>query len=304
MYTPPSMVSFVSTGPLEVPRMLGRVSGTRPGALLVAVGGIHGNEHAGVLAIQNVLEILETDRPVRHGTFVGLAGNLAALAAGRRFLDRDLNRIWATQDRLDDHEAAERAGLERTLEAVLREHDGPVLVVDCHTSSGPCPPFALPWPGPRLARAVAGTLGAPVVTGFEGHLEGLLIEWLAARNLPAMALELGAPLDKATAVLTEALFRAAAALGMTEPDGAHGGPLDGVPAGVPAALHVVYGHRIPQGSRFEMLPGFSTFDRVRQDQLLAHEDGRPIRAPLDGWILLPKYQPEGEDGFFIAVEPG
>ena len=296
------MASFVSSEGLEVPRLLGRADGPRPGALLVAVGGIHGNEPAGVLAIRRVAAALTGPVPIRHGSFVGLAGNRTALAAGRRYLDRDLNRIWDAPETGGDIEGRERRELEAALDGVIGTHDGPVLVIDCHTSSGPCPPFSLPWPGPEIAHATARTLGAPVVTGFESHLQGLLIGALTTRGIPAMAVELGAPVPDAATVLAEALLRAASALGMVEPRAARGA-LEGVPAGVPDELHVVHRHRIPPGARFEMLPGFSTFDRIRAGQLLARQDGEPVRAPRDGWILLPKYQPEGEDGFFVAGRP-
>ncbi len=297
------MASFVSSEGLEVPRLLGRVSGPRPGALLIAVGGIHGNEPAGVLAIQQVLGLLESRIPPVHGTFLGLAGNLAALAAGRRFLDRDLNRIWDDPPAGADAEAREREALERILRTELERHDGPALVIDCHTSSGPCPPFSLPWPGPGLALKVARTLGAPLITGFERHLEGLLLGWVTRHGYPAMAVELGAPVDEAAAVLAEALLRALGALGITGPAGPSRETLPGVPEGVPGELEVAHRHRIPPGASFTMLPGFATFDRVTAGQPLAHQNGELVRSPLDGWILLPKYQPEGEDGFFVATVP-
>jgi siroheme synthase len=76
-------------------RIIGRHAGAEPGPTLVGIGGVHGNEPAGVRALQRVLAALQTTRPPFHGELVAIAGNLAALEAGRRFVDRELNRRWS-----------------------------------------------------------------------------------------------------------------------------------------------------------------------------------------------------------------
>ena len=81
-------------------RVLGSVHGERPGPTLMCVGGLHGNEPAGVLGLRRVLDALGDRVAEMSGDFVALAGNLEALGERRRFVDRDLNRAW-TIDRLD-----------------------------------------------------------------------------------------------------------------------------------------------------------------------------------------------------------
>jgi succinylglutamate desuccinylase len=48
-----------------------------------------------------------------------------------------------------------------------------------------------------------------------------------------------------------------------------------------------------------MLPGFNNFDKIVKGQPLAKDKNGPIYASIDGYILMPLYQKQGEDGFFI-----
>ena len=80
-----------------VDRVLGRIRGPERGPTLLCIGGLHGNEPAGVRALEKVLVKLEPRGRLVSGEFVALAGNCAALAVGHRFMDRDLNRAWTPE---------------------------------------------------------------------------------------------------------------------------------------------------------------------------------------------------------------
>jgi succinylglutamate desuccinylase len=41
---------------------------------------------------------------------------------------------------------------------------------------------------------------------------------------------------------------------------------------------------------------------VAAGTLLARDDGGEIRAPFDGLLLMPLYQAQGSDGFFLGRE--
>ena len=87
------MTTTSSAAP-RVGRELGTWDDGRPGPTLLVMAGVHGNEPAGVLAVQRVLgHLQERELPI-DGRIVAFAGNLGALAAGQRFLARDLNRGW------------------------------------------------------------------------------------------------------------------------------------------------------------------------------------------------------------------
>ena len=182
-------------GPVD--RVLGRVRGAQPGPTLLCIGGIHGNEPAGVYALQSVLGHLEKMAGEMTGDFVALAGNRAALAEGRRYVDRDLNRAW-TVDRLEhlrnggpkDAEDREQMELLDAIEGVVDEARGPVYGVDLHTTSGPGAPFST-FGDTLPNRAFAEHIPAPMILGLEELVRGTLLAFLGAHGFVAVAFESG-----------------------------------------------------------------------------------------------------------------
>jgi len=68
----------------------------------------------------------------------------------------------------------------------------------------------------------------------------------------------------------------------------------------PHLVEVVYRHRITAADDFRMNPGYRSFDRVRAGQALATDARGVVTSPASGRLLMPLYQPQGEDGFFLA----
>ena len=48
-----------------------------------------------------------------------------------------------------------------------------------------------------------------------------------------------------------------------------------------------------------MMPGFKNFQPIEKGQLLGHDARGEVRAPKNGCILMPLYQQQGDEGFFI-----
>ena len=71
---------------------------------------------------------------------------------------------------------------------------------------------------------------------------------------------------------------------------------------IPRAVEVRYRHAIQPEDQFLMEPGYSNFQTVERGQLLAHDRHGEIRAPERGHILMPLYQSQGTDGFFLVRE--
>ena len=164
-----------------VPRELGRVEAAEPGPTLICLGGLHGNEPAGVLAIDRVLKQIFRRSEGLRGRLIGLTGNITALAAGRRFVRHDLNRIWrpgrveqlsALAGPLND-EDQELVELNASLSRILDEAPGRVYLLDLHTISGPGPAFAI-LDDTLQNREVALDFPVPLVLGLEEKLGGTL----------------------------------------------------------------------------------------------------------------------------------
>jgi len=182
-------------GLLPLPRTLVQLRGASPGPLLLVVAGIHGNEPAGVLAALACLGRLQGSQRSIRGDVVALAGNLGALAARRRFLDRDLNRGWtaglaarpATGREAED---AEQAELVTALDDALAGARGPVYFLDLHTTSADGIPFGLIEDEPD-ARELARHFQLPVVLGLLGSVRSTLLTYMSGRGAVALGVEGG-----------------------------------------------------------------------------------------------------------------
>ena len=70
-------------------------------------------------------------------------------------------------------------------------------------------------------------------------------------------------------------------------------------------VEVLHRHSIEVGDGYEMAPGFSSFQPIPEGQLLGHNSAGAVLAPFNGLLLMPKYQEQGSDGFFLVrrVQP-
>ena len=300
-------------------RVLGTYSRGHEGPTVVVCGGIHGNEPAGVHAAQRVLARLAAMAPPFAGTLVAVAGNVGALGQGRRFLQRDLNRLWlpaqvaALQTRPassgDDasgwrDEDREQRQLAALFERYVREAHGPLVFLDLHTSSAASAPFVCTGdtaPNRRLARA----LPVPLILGLEECIDGAVLDWWNAQGHAALAIEGGQHAAASTVEhLQAALWLLLEACGALPRGAIDVRPWRSVLAqaarGLPRVVEVRHRHVVGAGDGFVMRPGFASFQRVRRRQPLAHDARGEVLAREGGRVLLPLYQSQGDDGFFLG----
>lgn len=297
-----------------MPRVLGHLRSDVPGPTLIAIGGIHGNEPAGVRAIRAVLAAVAATGPLPCGEIVGLSGNRGGLEQGARYVSKDLNRLWTpahlaalhNTDRrdLDDAEDAEQRGLHAEIEAAIGRARGPVLLLDLHTTSAPGLPFVLLSDTPAQ-RALAAALHVPALLGLEVHVLGAISTYYGFKGCVACSVEGGQhQSDAAFENLAAALWAALAHAGVLEPalaEARHGVSVERlrtVSAGVPRLLHVRSRRAIEPSDEFVMEPGFLNLAPVRRGHLLARDRHGEIRAESDGVVILPLYQKLGSEGFF------
>lgn len=298
-------------------RVMGRVRGERAGPTLVCVGGLHGNEPAGIRGLERVLEVLDRRRPPLHGEFLALSGNRGALARRRRFLDLDLNRAW-TEERvraLHEGEAAlvpgaesrEQAALLREIEEAEHRARGPVFLLDLHTTSGAGGTFASAGDTLRN-RAFAMSFPAPLILGLEELVEGTLTEYFDGAGYVCAAFESGQHDDPRSVDLAEAAIWIALEASGVLPPGAVPETREAVRrmtkacGHLPQVLEMRYRHPVEPVDDFVMDPGFHNFQPVEAGQPLARDRRGRILAPESGRLLMPLYQELGEDGFFIIRE--
>ena len=68
---------------------------------------------------------------------------------------------------------------------------------------------------------------------------------------------------------------------------------------LPKISKLLYRHEIVDGDGFKMHKGFKNFDYVEKNTLLAEDHSGPIYAKESGRLLMPLYQDQGSEGFFI-----
>ncbi len=298
---------------LDVPRVLGRVNGLEEGPTLIIVGGMHGNEPAGVLALQRLLPRLAADpSALARGRVVGLAGNRKALRQKQRFLAHDLNRHWLP-DRVARLRAAvepltaedeELRELEREIRGLFAEAEDTAYLLDLHTASGPELPFAT-LDDSLGNRSFAFDFPVPVVLGLEEELAGTLSIWAESIGMVTAGFESGkhdapAAVERAEAAIWIALEAAGVlAEGRSEVIAAKR-RLEEECSGVPPVVEVRHRHAIRPGAGFRMDPGYENFNPVTAGQNLASDGRGPVLSPFTGLILMPLYQKQGAEGFFVV----
>lgn len=305
-------------------RLIGRYGGGSDGPLLLCIGGLHGNEPAGVEALRRVHRRLADARPPFRGQLVALAGNLTALSRGSRFVDEDLNRVW-TLDRiaaleeavredaptpaaLDTVEGEQQRQLLRAVRGVLGTADREeVCCLDLHTTSSRSVPF-LTLSDSLRNRSLAMNFPVPIVLGLEEEVEGTLLDFLDHLEVAGVGIE-GGHHEDPTSVdhLERAVWIALVSLGMVEladvPE--HDGlrrRLRQAAVGIPSLFEVRYRHALREGDAFRMEPGYENFRPVDAGERVGRDRRGEIRVPEPGRIFLPLYQEKGTEGYFLVRE--
>lgn len=290
----------------EIPRLLGSI-GRPEGPTLLCLGGIHGNEPAGFLALRRFFQRVAA-RDGFGGRVIGLSGNRGALAKNRRFVDQDLNRIWIPQQITSESPGAEQAELHeiaQEIRAVLATCTGRAYFLDLHTTSGPGPAFAF-LEDTLPNRQFAFQFPVPIVLGAEEELPGTLVQYLCDLGVTTLGFEAGqhrdpASVDRAEAAIWIAMEAAGIVEPGTRPEVAEARrTLTESSRSLPRMVEMRYRKPVDPDDQFQMAPGFESFQTIEEGQLMAHDREGPIKAATGGFLLMPRYQDQGQDGFFIV----
>ncbi|MBI3757693.1 MAG: succinylglutamate desuccinylase/aspartoacylase family protein [Deltaproteobacteria bacterium] len=311
------MTLELATPETAIPRVIGSYGGNTPGPLVICIGGMHGNEPAGIFAARQVLQYLYAAQPPFRGQFIALSGNRAALGQRCRYIGQDLNRMWTAERiaalRASDAklscgpEEREQRELLTTIEAAIAQHRGPVVFLDLHTTSAEGVPFTVIG-DTILNRRLAMSLPAPVILGLEEHLDGTTLNYINDLGYIAVGFEGGQNETPSSVDHHQvAIWTVLQTVGCLRSE--HSSSVLSLRQQLaertktaPRIVEIRYRHAIQEGDNFVMEPGFQNFYPVKRRQLLAHDRRGEIRAPEDGFVLMPLYQSQGADGFFLVRE--
>jgi succinylglutamate desuccinylase len=197
-------------------------------------------------------------------------------------------------------ELVELAG---AIDAAIARARGPVHLLDLHTTSAPGFPFAVVGPS-EAQRAFARAFPLPGIIGLQRALPGVLTAHYGQRGCLALAIEGGqhtsrAAADNLAAVLAIALEASGCVPAMPGAAAARD-HLTRARGDLPAVIDLALRHAVRPEHGFRMEPGFANLQRTAAGTLLARDAAGEIRAPFDGVLVLPLYQPDGDDGFFYG----
>lgn len=294
----------------EIRRTIGVIDGEPTGRHVVYFAGIHGNEPAGILALQNVIRRIQNEHIPLHGKLWAISGNLPALNEGKRFIDRDLNRIWfvdeehSAQHTTEDRQKAE---LEAKIREVVEEANEEVLFFDLHTTSAQSVPFVSISDTLRN-RKIIEDIPVPLILGLEEQMEGTLFSFFSEIGISMVLFEAGqhdaqSSVDSHEAFIWLTLLKLGFVRNADLPDAheyytrlAREGVFDR------NVFQLKYKHLLKEDNQFVMEPGFVNFQRVHKGQTLAHDSGAAVMSTHNGRIFMPLYQSQGIEGFFIIRE--
>ncbi len=303
-------------------RVIGVYTGEEKGPLLICFGGIHGNEHAGVLALEEVFQRLE-EEPSKNpnfqfkGRIVGLRGNLQALDRGIRYLDADMNRMWTPENVkriLETSESlllVEEQEIKYLYDEILQQIDSyefdRLVFMDLHTTTASGGIFSICTDDAESLR-IANELHAPVITGMLRNISGTTMHFFSKENfdydIVAVCFEAGQHEDKDSAGnAVAAVINCLRTIGCVDPkdvENVHDNRLIEKADALPKVTELIYCHAIQEDDEFKMKPGYLNFQKISKGELLAHDRKGMIHSKDDGLILMPLYQPIGEDGFFVV----
>ncbi len=302
-------------------RIIGSYTGPEKGPLLICFAGMHGNEPAGVEALEIVFSLLELEPDSNpdflfRGRMLGIKGNLPALKKKVRFIKKDLNRMWRPEfvqrmmatavEQLQFEEREMRDILQIVHEEIASYQPELIVVLDLHTTTADGGIFSIATDDPESVR-LAIEFHAPVIKGLLHGLQGTVMHYFNDHHFEprtiSVTFEAGQhddPLsvNRSIAAIINCM-RSAGNVKAEHVENRHDKLLIDYAKGLPKVAELILRHEIGEEDQFEMMPNYHNFQAVEEGEILARDRKGEIKAVADGLILMPLYQSQGDDGFFL-----
>ncbi|MEZ5345523.1 MAG: succinylglutamate desuccinylase/aspartoacylase family protein [Pyrinomonadaceae bacterium] len=299
----------------EGEHVVGSFCGNSSGPTLVVFGAIHGNEHSGVIAMKRMLPGLSEIESKLRGRVFLLAGNTRAINKNIRFEDADLNRHWTVESvkrnspdskiRTNRAEDIEQTEILEVIGEVFDSAEDEIYALDLHSTSAESTPFAMIGDTLRN-REFARQFPATILLGIEEQLDGTILEYINNMGAVTLGFEAGQHTSLSSVRNHEALIWLALAhsgiLAEEDADVRRHEEVLSTAMGGSRLVEIRYRHAITEKDEFRMNPGYKNFQPIKKGEVLALSRNRKVRANESGLILMPLYQAQGQDGFFIGRE--
>lgn len=294
-------------------RIIGHFQGSEPGPILVFFGGIHGNEPSGVQALEHVFKTLNKKSVSAKGSVYGILGNIPAILQKRRFVQKDLNRLWLKKEieRIEHIKETDRTFEEQELHELLAlinnlldTHHQPFYFIDFHTTSSKTLPF-ITINDAMINRKFASLFPVPIILGIEEYLDGPLLSYINTLGYVSLGFESGQHSSEMARTNSIAFFWLAmvysGAMQKEEVSSfdSYLMELSNSASNNRNFYEIKERYAIAPEDSFIMAPAFQSFESVPKGTLLAHHNEKVIYAEKKGILFMPLYQPQGGEGFFM-----
>lgn len=299
---------------ITVERFLGTIKGNEKSPSVIIIGGIHGNEYAGIFALHKVIEEIKKSKINFNGNFYALSGNLNSLKKNVRFDHVDLNRIWTHEDinylKLSgttiSADINEQIEIYDIIKDILSKDKGPFYFIDLHTTSSETKPF-ITISDSLNNRKFSSGFSLPIVLGIEEFLDGPLLSYINEFGHVALGFEGGQhtdpkSVDNCEAFIWLSLVKSGCIAKKEIKNLTFYEHLLSEYVKIKQFYEINYRYLIKKSENFKMLSNFQNFDKINKGQVLALSNNRPMKAPMNGLIFMPLYQDQGKDGYFIITK--
>lgn len=295
---------------IKVNRVISEIHGKEKGPTVIFFGGIHGNEVSGVFALHKELNKLKENKTNVRGSVYAISGNLKALNKGKRYLDTDLNRLWTFDNIFNKKsdptlaETEEQKEILTLVEDIIYNNKPPFYFIDLHSTSSKSMPF-ITINDALINRKFSELFPVPIILGIEEYLDGPLLSYINQLGYVSLGMEVGQHDEKESILNAEAFINLALVYTRSVKTSDSVGfkvylnILKEHSKGNCNFFEIIYREQVKPNDTFKIEGEFYSFQEIHKNQLLAHKNGNAIKAKDKGYIFMPLYQKQGEDGFFI-----
>jgi succinylglutamate desuccinylase len=260
-----------------------RIEQDMAGPRVVMFAGVHGDEVSGVHALEKLFfDLFTGSRTLRGGSLTLVRANAQALAAERRYVKYNLNRLFRDAYGPDIDRTAYELCRAQELKAILRSCD---YFLDLHSAPTAQEPFLV---AEAAMVPFFSKLGiSRIMTGWSkfasGPIGGDAENYGNAHGAKSATLESGSHFDKrSNDVAYRTVINLLAVLGMLDAE---------APPARPLQIVDIYAVVTKEFDDFHYAKEVENFQLIRKGEAFAIQDGRPLAVAEDSYLLIPM-QPE------------
>jgi len=257
-----------------------RIASDAAGPRVVMFSGVHGDEISGIHAVEKVFfDFFTGARTLLAGTLTLARANAQAIAAERRYVKHNLNRMFRDEYGAGIDRGAYEYTRAQELKTLLRECD---YFLDLHSAPIAQEPFLI---AEQHALAFAATLGLPyIIVGWNrfsaGATGGDAENYANAHGAKAATLESGSHFEKrSNDVAYRTVLALLSQLEMIAPVAA-GSPRD-------AQIIDMYAEMTTEADDFRYAGDVANFQRFARSEAFAFQNGKPMTVDEDSILLIP-----------------